>query len=428
MDQVLVMGPLHFPMIRVLVVAGWARIVMSKLVSGRPSSKVKMNVLDWLVILYAVSDFIGYVALWDFSIQAVINRCGAVLMAVGIYFLLRVLLKTESDVVLAIKVLAGVAAMIALIMLVEHKTGQNPYGYLGGSRAWTRDALMVREAGIRAMGPFQHPILAGSFGGVTLPLFLGLWIKKQRFCAAIGVVSATTIAIMSASSTPIMAYGVALVAMASWLIRNYMRIVRWSLAIALLTLHLVMKAPVWALIQRTDVLGGSSGFHRFNLVDQTIRHFGEWWLFGIKDTGSWGPDLWDHANQYVAVGTNSGILPLIFFVGIVVYGFKEAGVARARQSNRTESRFVWTLGAGILANVVAFFGISYVDQIIIAWWGVLAMVQAMAVTATSRPKLLRSNRLKAWPHVTATPRLDKGRPVTAGAEPSLIYRDVFPRP
>lgn len=425
MDQVLVLGPLHFPMIRVLILAGWVRVLATKLGFTRCFSTVKIDTLDWLVILYVTFDFVGYVALWDFSAEAVINRCGAALMVLGIYFLLRVLLTTEKDVIFAIKVLACVAAVIALIMLVEHGSGQNPYGYLGGSRAWTREALMVRDAKIRAMGPFQHPILAGSFGGIISPLFLGLWVKKQRLSAFTGVLSATIIAIMSASSTALLAYAFGVVATALWVLRRYLPVVRWTLVLSIVTLHLVMKAPVWALIQRVDLIGGSSGFHRFNLLDQTIRHFGEWWLFGIKDTNSWGPDLWDHANQYVSVGTNSGILPLIFFIAVIAYSFTVVGVARRRQRTKRGSRFVWALGAGILANVVAFFGISYVDQTIVAWWVVLAMVQTMAATDTTGKKLPNSIDTNLQCDVSTTQAVGKYSPIASTTGSCIFSKDLL---
>jgi hypothetical protein len=376
MDQIVVVGPFHFPMIRVLVLFAWVRVVSITAGSGKALLGSRMNTVDKLVILFAAFDALDYIVLWQFSAQAFINRFGALFMVIGIYFLLRILIRNDEDILLAIKVLAYVSAVIALTMLIEHVTGQNPYGYLGGSRAWTREALMVRAEKLRAMGPFQHPILAGSFGGVSLPLFIGLWIKRQRFCAVVGIASATIIVFASASSTPIMAYAVSLLAIALWPLRRQMRVIRWGVAICLVSLHLVMKAPVWALIQRIDLVGGSSGFHRYNLIDQFIRRFWDWWVFGVKDTRLWGPDLWDHANQYVAVGTTSGVLPLIMFISIIVFAFKYSGRARRRrEDNRRESRFVWTLSAAVLANLVAFFGISYVDQTIVVWWGLLAMIQ-----------------------------------------------------
>ena len=35
------------------------------------------------------------------------------------------------------------------------------------------------------------------------------------------------------------------------------------------------------------------------LVDQCIRHLGDWWLLGVKNFDKWGFDMWDTSNQYV---------------------------------------------------------------------------------------------------------------------------------
>lgn len=391
LDQVLVVGPFHFQMLRVLVGISWIRAVTSAVGSGYPLLGTRLNTLDKLVLLFAAFDAVDYIILWQFSPQAFINRLGAVYMVLGIYFLFRVVIRTEEDIILALKVLAYVSAVVALIMMVEHASGQNPYGYLGGSRAWTREALMVRAEKLRAMGPFQHPILAGSFGGISLPLFIGLWLRRRRFCAVVGMLSATIIVLASASSTPIMAYVCGLFAIALWPFRNRMRAMRWSVAICLLGLHLAMKAPVWALIQKVDLVGGSSSFHRYYLLDQFIRRFWDWWLLGIKDTQSWGADMWDHANQYVAVGTTSGVVPLILFLGIIVCAFRRLGEARKRHANdKRRSLFVWALSAALFANVIAFFGISYVDQTILVWWGLLAMIQIVTVIPTKQKGVIQT--------------------------------------
>ena len=115
------------------------------------------------------------------------------------------------------------------------------------------------------------------------------------------------------------------------------------------------------------------------LVDQCIRHFGDWWLMGVKDTSVWGWDMWDTANQYVGTADNSGLLPFIFFIAIIVFGFKYIGKARlgaARSRNKNAALFAWALGAGLFANVVAFLGISYFDQSIVGWYALLAMISA----------------------------------------------------
>jgi len=107
-----------------------------------------------------------------------------------------------------------------------------------------------------------------------------------------------------------------------------MRLIRWSVAGVLITLHLVMQAPVWALIARIDLMGGSSGYHRFELVNQTILRFREWWLVGTTNQAAWGWDMWDNIDWYVAQCTSGGLLTLILFVAVIVYGFKRIGKAR----------------------------------------------------------------------------------------------------
>jgi hypothetical protein len=156
-----------------------------------------------------------------------------------------------------------------------------------------------------------------------------------------------------------------------------MRLVRWGFVATLVFLHLVMKAPVWALIARVDVVGGSSGYHRYMLVDQFIRRFGDWWLLGTKVNSEWGWDMWDLANQYVAVGEVSGLLPFVFFLAIIVCGFKYVGLARKvceEKRKKENEAFLWAIGAALFANVVAFFGISYFDQTQVVWYALLAII------------------------------------------------------
>jgi hypothetical protein len=144
---------------------------------------------------------------------------------------------------------------------------------------------------------------------------------------------------------------------------------------------MVMKSPVWQLIDRMSIIGGSSGYHRYQLVDQCIRHFSDWWLYGVKDTGAWGWDMWDTANQYVSVADQSGLIPFILFIAIIVYGFKFLGRARkAAEGNKKMELYYWALAAAMVANAVGYFGISYWDQTMVVWYTFLAMIAAAFVT------------------------------------------------
>lgn len=385
MDQVVMIGPAHFSMVRVLVLFGIVRILKDKLSSNRPLFSGGRNQLDLVVILLAVFVALNGILLFQAS-REVLNELGNLYTIFGVYFLLRFLIRDQEDVWHAIQTLVYIAAFVAAIMSYEQATGHNPYAVLGGARVANYAKLAVRDDRFRAQGPFSHSILAGTFGAVLIPLFVALWWrgKKYRKTAALGIISATVITLACNSSTPVLGYAAGVLALCLWPARQWMRAIRWGIALTLVALHLVMKAPVWHLISRIDITGGSSSWHRFMLVDQCIRHFGDWWLIGVKDTSVWGWDMWDTANQYVSVCDNSGLLPFLLFLAVLVYGFKYLGRARCTAGkDKKTALFMWALGSALFANAVAFLGISYYDQTMVAWYALLAMI---ATAVSVRPK------------------------------------------
>lgn len=384
MDQVLMIGGLHFPMLRLLALFGVARLVREK-IAGRRIFAGGVNKLDWALILLTLFIAVDAVALFR-ETGAFIFQLGNIYTAFGIYFLLRFLVRDQQDILRMIRTLAYVASAVAIVMTYERVTGHNPYALLGGANASFYANVMSRGDRFRATGCFGQPILAGTFGAILVPLFVWLWRngKKNRFLAAVGIVAGTVITLASNSSTPILAYAGGVFAMGLWPIRNWMRVVRWGIVATLVLLHLVMKAPVWNLVARIDISGGSSSYHRFELIDQCIHHFGDWWLFGVKSTAEWGWDMWDTANQYVSICDNSGLLPFILFLAVIVYGFKFLGKARKIAVGRDRQLFFWILGAALFANAVAFFGISYWDQIQVVWYGLLAAISAAVLTAPTK--------------------------------------------
>lgn len=390
MDQVVLIGPAHFPMLRILLLFGIARMARARSGSGIRVFSGGINKIDISLVLLTIFIAINGILLFQVSAE-VVNQLGNIYTAFGAYFLLRYLIRDEADVVRAIQTLAWVAATIAIIMAYEVSTGNNPYALLGGAQAATFGSLLARGERYRAQGPFAHSILAGTFGAVLLPLFVALWCKgkKYRRVALVGVAASTVITFACNSSTPMIGYGAGVVALLLWPLRKSMRLLRWGICLVLIALQVAMKNPVWHLITRIDLTGGSSSWHRYMLIDQCIRHFGDWWLVGVKDTSSWGWDMWDTANQYVGTCDNSGLLPFLLFIAVLVYGFKFVGrTRRAVAKDKKHSLFIWAIGSALFANVVAFVGISYFDQTVVGWYALLAMISAVA--AVRRKKAERT--------------------------------------
>jgi hypothetical protein len=112
---------------------------------------------------------------------------------------------------------------------------------------------------------------------------------------------------------------------------------------------------------------------------------------GVKSTAEWGWDMFDTANQYVNVCDNSGLLPFICFLAIIVYGFKFVGRARKMTAERKKRLFFWALGASLFANCIAFVGVSYWDQMQAVWYALLAVISAaMLTTSKTEPATLKS--------------------------------------
>jgi hypothetical protein len=241
-------------------------------------------------------------------------------------FLARCLMKDSGDIINLYKNLSLLILPLALLMIIEGITNRNMFSIFGAPLIGE-----MRGGHIRCQGSFSHPILAGTFGATLMPVFLALWFQKDTGAkyAILGGIAATVIMVSSRSSGAMMAYIIGIIAMIMWRFRNRMRIVRWGIVFFLLIASMSMSAPVWFLISRLSELTGGSGWHRSELIDQTIYHFNEWWLIGTKYTAHWmdapnpsNLDMVDITNWFVGQAVNGGLITLIIFVLIIVECYK----------------------------------------------------------------------------------------------------------
>jgi hypothetical protein len=377
-QQIYVAGA-HVFLFRVLILCGWLRIAWKK----KSSLRVELGsfgAIDKIFVLWAL--FRAIATFLEFAqFQAVVSECGFLVDSIGGFFLLRALIREQEDIVRVLKTLALVVSVLAATMTYERVHNQNLFGYIGGQLV-----PQLRDGAIRSQGSFQGPITAGTFAATFLCLFFWLWRSgKSPKLGIAGIVGSIVMVITSASSTPLMGLAAGLLAVLMWPMRKQMRLIRWGIAVVLIVLHIVMKAPVWMLINHVNLVGGSSSYHRAMLVDQFIRHFSDWWLIGVQSTANWGWDMWDQANQFVWEGESGGLATFICFVLLVSCSFGRLGTARKRiQGERSMEWLFWLLGCTLFAFVVAFFGISLSDQLVWGWYGLLAMICAATSSAFVR--------------------------------------------
>jgi len=372
--QVVVLGGVHFTVLRILILAGLVRRAFRQSGSKFPGG---FNAVDQVVVLWTVSALVVLSLQW-MNTDSLIHNLGDFLDALGGYFVFRFLIPDGQAIRRTIKVLAAICVIQGACMINEQVSRVNVFGYLGGIPIWA----VVRDGKIRS-GGVMGGLYAGVFAGVLIPLFLWLWREGKSWrVACAGLAGATAMVITSNSSTSFMALAGSLVGLGFWPLRKQMRLVRWGFALTLVALHLVMKAPVWALIAHIDLTGSSSGNHRYLLVDNCIRHFSDWWLLGYRYYETWGWDMWDLCNQFVVAALTGGLVTLVLYVAIFKRSFAAIGTARKRvNGHRGQEWLLWCLGVDLFANVVSSFGINYMLQMQMSLFPLLACISVATFEA-----------------------------------------------
>lgn len=372
--QQIYVGGVHLFVARIAILMGLLRSAATSAGPGEKWLGGGTNGIDKAFILCILAEAIAVMLLFHDG-AAVINQVGFIWDWLGGYLLLRSFIREEQDVYAVLKIVAIVTIPIAALMIVEQMKMYNVFSDLGGVPV----APEVREGKIRSQGPFAHSLMAGTFGAMLVPLFILLWKSgKSTLFGIIGLVGSLTMAITTNSSTPLLAFAGTVVGFAMWPLRKKMKRVRWGIVLSLIGLQLVMKAPVWFLIARIDLTGGSSSYHRADLVDQFINHFSNWWLIGTNDNADWGLDMFDVQNQFVNVGQTGGLLAFIAFILVFVRSYARLGNARKIiDGNKDREWMLWIVGVTLFSLTVGFFGVNFFDQSRIGFFLLLAIICAV---------------------------------------------------
>ena len=367
---------LNFDLLRLMVAIGTARIICL----GEWKS-FRWMPLDTIFTAWSVISTIAYIVLWS-DIAAVKLKAGHLYDQFGMYFLFRCLVRDYADVWMIAKAFVAISIPVMAAFVIEQATARNLFAFLGGVPAIT----VVREGRLRCQGAFAHPILAGCFWAAQLPLIAALWWKGEKRAAIVGCSCSLVIIAMCASSTPLAGVLCALIGAGLFTLRHHMRPILWSVLLVLVGLHMVMDAPVWHLIARIDLAGGSTGWHRANLISEAVNHFDDWWLMGTRSLSGWNVYKGDITNHFILQGVRGGLLSMLLFIATIVAAFRIVGrLWHASVHDKPRLMLNWALGISVAIHVTNFIGVSYFGQITVVWYMLLAIIGSLSALLATAP-------------------------------------------
>ena len=406
------LGGLSFYSIRIVIVFTLIRVIARSELNG-----VRFHAFDALLAAWLIAACLLYVAL-DGSYVNFTERLGYLGDVGGLYVIVRALVRNADDLADTIVILALLLIPLAVLMGFERVTGRNLFSVLGGVDEWSQ----VRNGTVRCQGPFTHSILAGTFGAAAFPLMVGLsaFRPRSRALAVLAALSAAFIVFASGSSGPFSALVVSSIGLGMWWIRTQMRVVRWAMLGGVIMFAMVMKAPVWFLIDRLSDLIGGDGWYRSKLIDSAVKHFSEWWLIGTGYTAHWmetgipsSPYSADIVNEFVNQGIRGGLLCLVLFIAVLSRSFAAMGTAAKATSTPLGQRyFFWTVGCSLAAHVASFFSVTYFDQTISAYYLVIGSTVMAATVQNSQRSGDAGSEVDGL--APPYPRWRRGKPPTAG--------------
>ena len=385
-----------FSMLRILGIGGMAICLLR-----RDLQWIRFGWLDFLIVAGVVARIVCQFLLWD-NLSVTIRWFGLGIELLTLYVILRACIRSVDDLRVTIRMLGLITIAAMPFFLLELSTGRNMFSVFGGVPEMTE----MREGALRCQGAFSHPILAGCFFATLLPLWIAVVAGRaglERLIAVMAVVSALAIVYASASSTPVM---VAVLGFLAWLVfplRKWSRYLFLMTGLGLVGLHLAMKAPVWHLISRINLVAGNTGDHRFRLIDAAIDKFGSWWLYGTKETASWGPGLFDITNQFIYDGVIGGVWGTIALVLQIALAFFAVGaVLRALQTPSRRDRagrrgrgadelLVFGFGVVIFVQIATFLSVTYFGQTVMLWQLTLAVAASLRQTAFESRRVVPSS-------------------------------------
>ena len=363
MNQRFIFVGLDFTVLRMLILFGILRVITRGEIRD-----IQWNKFDKLILSWSIVGSLVYI-LQQASSSSIINRAGFMYDGLGMYWIFRQMIRTWEDVFQASKMFALSAIINAPLISLEKFQESSIYSIFGETGG------AFHRGRFRAAGPFPHAIMMGCFWTSLLPFFYARTkVEKHRAFYGLAIIAALSSVYFSGSSTPILTFVAIIFFWKIYSYRMYGWIIFWGSCFGLFLLHLLMNNPVWHLLARINIFGGSTGWHRFFLFDNFIKHTSEWILLGTKSTAHWGWGQEDITNQFVLEGVRGGAITLIIFTIIVFYAVKIPGKFSLSCEPLEVKWMSWGISVAMLGHFTTFWAVSYFGQINLLLYFTLALV------------------------------------------------------
>lgn len=383
---------------RFLELAAFVRIIARREFSFR-----QLNGIDKILLcLYGYTTIIFLIRSTDGQAYAI----GTAVDAFLCYFSFRGLINTPEDLRRFLRAFILLLALYAMLVVMESRTGHNPFVALGGMAG---GGEWMRHDRPRCFGSFRQPDTLGMFAASFIPLYIGMtFVNKERKLASVGIGLCLVIVWAANAGGAASAAGMGVFGWLFWRTRTQMRKVRWGIVGLLAALALVMKAPIWYVFAKASSITGGGGWHRSYLIDVAFQHLGNWWYWGmpINETSGWFPydlgtmDQADITNQYISFGLGAGLLSIMFFIVLLKRAYAALGQAlEVLSSSAMETRgneyLLWGLGVMLAVHIVNWFGITYFDQMYVVWYMQLAAISGISCMTMSCMALKTRTSIKS---------------------------------
>lgn len=303
------------------------------------------------------------------------------------YFLARRSIRTFNDFRYLLILLAPVALAITGLMALEAVThfrfGRTPaqalFGSLGAAEFGAGQGPVsfsdVRYGFLRAMGPFSHPILAGTFFACMMPLYyfssLRGWPKVVGALSCIG-------AIFSFSSAAIFGIIIFVVLAVYDRIRALISFLNWPIFIAatlavLLIVHMLSNGGIISILIRST-LNPQTGYFRLLIWEFGTKTVEENPWFGIAFERYYAPEGLPSSVDaiWLAFAIRSG-LPMSILLGLSTLIAMFGVMLRVGKERPSDNRLLIGLAISLTMFFLIGFTVTFFGGLLI-WFFILVAI------------------------------------------------------